>query len=219
MSMGQDELSNAPNFCKKSRRSYKKVLEITCRVITNCEKQINLYADPFGSELAKLARWVNEAMRKTHLVEASPCYLFYHLALLLGEHSEERMGTKSAGLCVLFRQMADRLFNAGRLEFSNFALALKDSICYLEELGWKDKLFVFGLKPYSETLSKLSQQGLTMSQCLEEAASAAEHSAKLTGHDITTGNQLAGVCDSGAHAVGVITRAIYQSINLSIHLP
>ena len=68
MSMGQDELSNAPNFCKKSRRSYKKVLEITCRVITNCEKQINLYADPFGSELAKLARWVNEAMRKTHLV-------------------------------------------------------------------------------------------------------------------------------------------------------
>jgi len=200
------DVFNGPLLDVKYVVSMRKVLEFVCQVLINCENQINKYDDPgCGTILATVARSLKEATKDHQLLDVSPCLLLYNVGVELGELSEAKF---ASGLSLFLIKISDSLVSRGSLTFHNFVSSLDSSVEYLSDLGWRDSMFVEGILPYVTTLSELSTDH-GIKECLERAASAAENSAKKS-------RGISGLNDSGAHAVGVVTRAIYQAIYLTM---
>jgi len=194
------EMKVGPNVQDGQLKSYRVLLDVCSQVLLICEDQINRYDRPYGTNLANIARKIKSSAKHLAITDTRPCSMLYNIGLEFGESDGESM---SAGLSLLFIKMSDELMLAGEITFSNLVTILSNSVEYTEKLGWNDKILLFGIKPYSDSLMRLSKEN-SMTFCLGEAASAAESAASRSNGT--------GVPDSGAHAVGVFTRAIHESM-------
>jgi len=186
-------------------KAYGSLLNTCSQVLINCEHQINRYQNPYGTVLADIARKTKKSAEDLSLAETRPCFLLYNMGI---EFSEADGQPVSAGLSLLCLKMADELMVSGDITFRSLVNALTASLEYTEQQGWKEKILIFGIKPFCQTLRRLFEAEHSMNFCLGEAASAAESAAMESNGS--------GVPDSGAHAVGVFTRAIHESIKASI---
>ena len=198
--------------------SFKKVLDFTTQVMINCEHQINRYQNPCGTLLKNLGQKIKEELQETDLKELSPCSVLYYSAIIIynqgGYGQNKHLGTYSvrSGIQLFLILIADEIIELGELNFESFVKSVKFSCDRLETIGWKDKIFLYGIKPFTHTLYKNYADGRDMKECVQLAARAAEISALQT----SSRNELDSEVDAGAHAVGVITRALYQAINISL---
>jgi len=200
-----------PQCDPETLKTWLKILEFSSQVWINCEHQINLYSQPCGTLLAKIAEQLQKVKVSDITAFSKPATIFYFLGLEFGKwiDLDNNNGRLSAGLAVFFIKWGANLEHEKVLTFESWLSGFSESLKHAEKVGWYGPMFS-GLKAVLLSIERSCQKRCNISDTLEHAANAAETTAietKMGDIDMKV--------DAGAHVVGITARAVYQAFKIT----
>merc|ERR1712223_115360 len=222
----KSKTSEGPETDKFGREALSKAVTFACEALISCEDQLNTMDSGSGdsdceSTLKRGAEAILGAVKKSPDVTSRPSALFH----LISTVAETDMGGSSGAMySLLFESAAVLIEGSSEVNATIAGKAFKAGLDAVMKYGRAqpgDRTMVDALSPaVASFTSTLSSSGSAL-KALEEATCAAEEGAKATLNMKASAGRASYVAaselrhpDPGAHAIGIIMRAVFEGYKI-----
>jgi len=225
----KDSNAQGPKSDKFGHEALLKAVTFACEAIMSCEEQLNIMDSgsgdsDCGSTLKRGAEAILSAVKKSTDVTSRPSVLFH----LISSVAETDMGgTSGAMYSLLFEGAAVLIEGSSEVNANIAGKAFKAGLDAVMKYGRAqpgDRTMLDALCPaVTSYISTLASGGEAL-KALEDATCAAEDGAKATLNMKASAGRASYVDtselrhpDPGAHAVGIIMRAVFEGFKIKAH--
>jgi len=218
----QEKISGGPQIDKQGQEAILKAVTFACEALIGCEDQLNTMDSgsgdsDCGSTLRRGAEAILNKIKHNPDLALNPTSLLHDIATV----AEKDMGGSSGAMySILFETAAGFIKSSTEISPSTAGKAFSSGLKAVMKYGGAslgDRTMIDALSPaFSAFGSSLSNQGSALA-ALEAATCAAEEGAKATLNMKASAGRASYVAaselkfpDPGAHAVGIIMRAVFE---------